>query len=106
MGKGEVWQPANPKPLNQSSPNLIRKVEDNYYPFQILTQSVQGFSSPYTRNILRLVRVFTALFDLSWMFQSPTANMHAWILTLHTTKWRSSAQGNPFWWLDKMPRYL
>jgi len=55
MGKGELWHPADQKPLNRSSPNLIHVIT-SWVP--ISTQNLDtirpGISAPHIREIYTL----------------------------------------------------
>ena len=81
MGKGELWDPADQKPLNRSTPNLIHVIT-SWVPItkQNLDAIRTGVSSPHIREIYTLCsHVYYPFFCFSWFFQSPTAKTPAQI---------------------------
>jgi len=72
MGKGEIWHPANQKPLNRSSPNLIHVITSSVpITKQNLDAIRPGVSSSHKRETYTpYVRMFTTLFCFHELIQS------------------------------------
>jgi len=95
MGKGELWHPADQKPLNRSSPTLIHVIM-SWVPItkQNLNAIRSGVSSPHIREIynLRCSHVYYTFFGSS--NRLPPRRQRRLL-----RGWRGSTQGSAFWGL-------
>ena len=75
MGKGELWHPANQKPLNRSSPNLIHVIM-SWVPItkQNFDAVRPGVSSPHIREIYMMFACLLSFFVLTYLTDRQNAN--------------------------------